>query len=152
MKVFRVVLIVVGVICIVVGVAKLTVQETNSVDIPYRLHAQFACGSVARGPSHDAAQADSTTCAQARHNDTVAAVALFIIGTLSLGFGIGHIVRESKAGKRRHHDGLWYRSVQSPDQPWQSKGPGVQAANPTQRKLDEWYGQEDWYRQSRGEQ
>jgi predicted permease len=86
MKVFRVILIVVGVLCIVGGITKLTMQET----VPFG-----ACRSVMQGNSSGGGNINPyyiSDCHQARHNDTVAAVALFIIGGLSLVFGVGHIV------------------------------------------------------------
>jgi hypothetical protein len=92
-RVFRVVLIVVGVLCFVLGIVRLNIRESDpSATILAGSSGGISCGSVLQGKSHDDSNASIDGCAQQRHNDTVAAVALLIIGVVSLGFGIGHIV------------------------------------------------------------
>jgi hypothetical protein len=84
MRVFRVVIILLGVVSLVFAAGRLNVREANRTGL---------CGSVAQGPSHDDGGASTHDCNRLRHDDGVASAALVILAVTSLGVGVGLILR-----------------------------------------------------------
>jgi hypothetical protein len=80
-RVFRIVLIVVGVLFFVLAIFRLNVREIDRTGL---------CGSIVQGSSHDDGGSSSHDCNRLRHDDGVTAAVFFIVGVAALGFGIGH--------------------------------------------------------------
>jgi hypothetical protein len=82
-KVFRIVLIALGVLFLVLAIVRLNVREIDRTGL---------CGSIVQGSSHDDGGASTDDCNRFRHNDGIAAGAFLILAVTSLGVGVGHIL------------------------------------------------------------
>jgi hypothetical protein len=91
MRVFRVVIILLGVASLALAVGRLNVREVDRTGL---------CGSVVQGPSHDDGGASPHDCGRLRHNDGVASAALFVLAAISVGTGVGLILYR-QIGKSR---------------------------------------------------
>ncbi len=81
MRVFRIVLITLGVLFLVLAIFRLNVREIDRTGL---------CGSIVQGSSHDDGGASTHDCNRLRHGDGAAAAAFVIVGVAALGFGVGH--------------------------------------------------------------
>ena len=98
MRVFRIALVVAGVLALVAGLAKLNVRETaRSTDVAEGLG---GCGSVMQGSGYDDGGASPDECRKKRHHDTVLALELFVITLATVGAGGGLIVYNAKSRRR----------------------------------------------------
>jgi hypothetical protein len=82
-RVFRIVLIALGVLLLVLAIARLNVREINRTGL---------CGSILQGSRYDDGGASTTDCDRLRHDDGDAAAAFLIIAIATLGVGVGHVL------------------------------------------------------------
>jgi hypothetical protein len=82
-RVFRVVIIALGVVLLVLAFIRLNVREVDKTGL---------CGSIVQGSTYDDGGASTHDCNRLRHDDGVATAVLFVLGAASLGVGVGHIV------------------------------------------------------------
>ena len=80
-RVFRVVLIVLGTLFLGLAFFRLNIRQIDGTGL---------CGSIVQGSTHDDGGSRTSDCNRLRHHDGVAAVAFVIIGVAALGFGVGH--------------------------------------------------------------
>ena len=82
-RVFRIVLIVLGVVFFVLAILRLNVREIDRTGL---------CGSIVQGSSHDDGGASTHDCNRLRHDEGVAAAAfvIVIVAVAALEFGVGH--------------------------------------------------------------
>ena len=83
MRVFRVVVIVLGVLFFVLGVVRLNVREINRAGL---------CGSIVQGSRWDDGGASTPDCNRLRHHDLVVTAAFFILAVAPIGLAIGHVL------------------------------------------------------------
>jgi hypothetical protein len=79
--VFRIVLIVLGVLFLVLAFFRLNIRQVDRTGL---------CGSIVQGSTHDDGGSSTSDCNHLRHRDGVTAVAFVIIGIAALGVGVGH--------------------------------------------------------------
>jgi hypothetical protein len=79
-RVFRIVLVVLGVLFFVLAIYRLNVRQVDRTGL---------CGSIVQGPSHDDGGSSTHDCNRLRHDDGVAVAAFMILGVAALGFGVG---------------------------------------------------------------
>jgi hypothetical protein len=82
-RVFRVVIIALGVLFFVLAIVRLNIREIDKTGL---------CGSIVQGSSHDDGGASTHDCNRFRHNDGVATAAFFIVAVGLIGLGVGHIL------------------------------------------------------------
>jgi hypothetical protein len=83
MRVFRFVIIALGVLFLVLAIFRLNVREIDKTGL---------CGSIVQGSSHDDGSASTHDCNRLRHNDSVATAAFLIFAVASIGLAVGHIL------------------------------------------------------------
>lgn len=79
-RVFRIVLIVLGVLFLLLALYKLNVRQIDRTGL---------CGSIIQGSTYDDGGSSTPDCNHLRHHDEVDAVAFAIVGVVALGFGVG---------------------------------------------------------------
>jgi hypothetical protein len=82
-RVFRVVIIALGVLFLFLAFARLNVREVDKTGL---------CGSIVQGSSHDDGGSSTHDCNRLRHDDGIATTAFLIVALASLGVGVGHIL------------------------------------------------------------
>lgn len=81
MRVFRIVLVVLGVLLFVLAISRLNDRQVDRTGL---------CGSVVQGPRYDDGGSRTPDCNRLRHRDGVAAAVFAILGVVSLGVVAGH--------------------------------------------------------------
>ena len=79
MRVFRVTIIVLGVVFFLLAFVRLNVREIDKTGL---------CGSIVQGSSWDDGGAITHDCNRLRRNDGVATAAFFVLAVASLGLGV----------------------------------------------------------------
>jgi hypothetical protein len=82
-RVFRAVIIALGVLFLVLAMVRLNIREIDKTGL---------CGSIVQGSSYDDGGAITHDCNRLRHNDGVVTAGFFILTVGSFGLGVGHIL------------------------------------------------------------
>ena len=83
MRVFRIALVVLGVLLFVLAISRLNDRQIDRTGL---------CGSVIQGPRYDDGGSSTPDCNRLRHRDGVAATAFATIGMVAIGVVAGHAV------------------------------------------------------------
>jgi hypothetical protein len=89
-RVFRVVIIVLGVAFFLLAVVRLNVREIDRTGL---------CGSIVHGSRWDDGGASTSDCNRLRHHDVVVTAAFFILAVASLGLAVGQVVYIRRRGR-----------------------------------------------------